>query len=69
MQFQKAKDARAFFEGVILDIPQSMWSDVMHSWFESKAKCVQDGVGRVVLCKTRADGFVLSLVEKPDCIT
>ena len=33
-QFQNAEDARAFFEGVILDIPQSTWSSVIGSWFE-----------------------------------
>ena len=33
-QFQNAKDARAFFDGVLLDIPQSTWSGVIESWFE-----------------------------------
>ena len=32
-QFQNAEDARAFFEGVILDIAQSTWSGVIDSWF------------------------------------
>ena len=40
-QFQNAEDARAFFEGIILDIFQSMWSGVMDSWFERMVKCVQ----------------------------
>ena len=39
-QFQSAEDARALFEGVILDIPQSTWSGAIESWFERKAKCV-----------------------------
>ena len=30
-QFQNAEDAQAFFEGVILDIPQSAWSGVIDS--------------------------------------
>ena len=40
-QFQNAEDARAFIEGVILDIPQSTWSGVIDSWFKRMAKCVQ----------------------------
>ena len=40
-QFQNAKDARAFFEGVILDIPQSTCSGVIDSWFERMVKCIQ----------------------------
>ena len=40
-QFQNVEDARAFVEGVILDIPQSSWSGVIDSWFERMAKCVQ----------------------------
>ena len=40
-QFQNAEDARAFFEGVTLDIPQSTWSGVIDSWFERMVKCVQ----------------------------
>ena len=40
-QFQNAEDARAFIEGVILDIPQSTWSGVIDSWFERMVKCVQ----------------------------
>ena len=40
-QFQNAEDARAFFEGVILDIPQSTWSGVIDSWFERMVKCVR----------------------------
>ena len=39
-QFQN-EDARAFFEGVILDTPQSTWSGVIDSCFEKKVKCVQ----------------------------
>ena len=39
--FQNAEDARAFIEGVILDIPQSTWSGVIDSWFERMVKCVQ----------------------------
>ena len=40
-QFQNGEDARAFIEGVILDIPQSTWSGVIDSWFERMVKCVQ----------------------------
>ena len=40
-QFQNVEDARAFIEGVILDIPQSAWSCVINSWFERMVKCVQ----------------------------
>ena len=40
-QFQNTEDARAFIEGVILDIPQSAWSGVIDSWFERMVKCVQ----------------------------
>ena len=40
-QFQNGKDARAFIEGVILDVPQSTWSGVLDSWFERMVKCVQ----------------------------
>ena len=40
-QFQNAEDARAFFEDVILGIPQSTWSGVIDSWFERMVKCVQ----------------------------
>ena len=39
--FQNAEDARAFFEGVILDILQSTWSGVKDSWFERIVKCIQ----------------------------
>ena len=44
-QFQNAEDARAFIEGVILDIPQSTWSGVIDSWFERTVKCVQAAGG------------------------
>ena len=51
-QFQNAEDARAFFEGVIFDIPQSTWSGVIDSWFERMVKCVQaEGEGRGVFEK------------------
>ena len=40
-QIQNVEDARAFIEGVILDIPQSTWSCVINSWFERMVKCVQ----------------------------
>ena len=40
-QFQGAEDERAFFEGVILDILQSVWSGVIERWFERMVKCVQ----------------------------
>ena len=40
-RFQNTEDARAFIEGVILDIPQSAWSGVIDSWFERMVKCVQ----------------------------
>ena len=33
--------ARAFFEGVILYIPQLTWTGVIDSWFERMVKCVQ----------------------------
>ena len=39
-QFQNAEDARAFFKGVIVDIPQSAWSGVIDSWFERMVKSV-----------------------------
>ena len=37
-QFQNVEDARAFFDGVIMDIPQSTWSGVIDSWFERMVK-------------------------------
>ena len=40
-QFENAEDPRAFFEGVILDIPQSTWSGIIDSWFERMVRCVQ----------------------------
>ena len=40
-QFQNAEDAQTFFEGVILDIPQSTWSGVIESWFERMVKGIQ----------------------------
>ena len=40
-QFQNAEDGRAFFEGVILYIPQSTWSGFTDNWFERMVKCVQ----------------------------
>ena len=63
-QFQNAEDARAFFEGVILDIPQSAWSGVIDSWFERMVKCVQ--AERGFFKKTGVDRVVVSVVEKPD---
>ena len=39
-QFQNVKDARVFFEGVILDISQSTWPGVVDSWFERMVKCL-----------------------------
>ena len=39
-QFQNAKDARAFFEGIILDIPQSTRYGVINSWFARMVKLV-----------------------------
>ena len=36
--FLNAEDARAFFEGVILDIPQSTWPGVIDIWFERMVK-------------------------------
>ena len=70
-QFQNAEDTRAFFEGVILDIPQSTWSGVIDSWFERMVKCVQaERVGGWgVLRKTGVDRVAVSVVEKPDCTT
>ena len=44
-QFQNTEDARTFFEGVILDIPQSAWSGVIDSRFERMVRCVQAEVG------------------------
>ena len=40
-QFQNAEDARAFIEGVSLDMPHLKWSGVIDSWFERMVKCVQ----------------------------
>ena len=40
-QFQNAVNARAFIEGVILDLTQSTKSGVIDSWFERMVKCVQ----------------------------
>ena len=68
-QFQNAEDARAFFEGFILDIPQSTWSGVIDSWFERMVKCVEAerGWGRGgVLSKTGVDRVAVRVVEKPD---
>ena len=66
-QFQNAEDTRAFFEGVIFDIPQSTWSGVIDSWFEGMVKCVQSEGG--LLGKTGVDRVAVSVVEKPDCKT
>ena len=44
-QFQNAKDVRAFFEGVILDIPHSMWSSAIEGWFERMVTFVQGEEG------------------------
>ena len=67
-QFQNAEGARAFFDGVILDIPQSMWSGVIDSWFEKMVKCVQAEGGREGggggLRKTGVDRVVVSVVKK-----
>ena len=75
-QFQNAEDARAFFEGVIWDIPQETWSGVIDSWVERMVKYIHAegrGVGRGVggggLQKTGVDRVVVSVVEKPDCKT
>ena len=63
-QFENAEDARAFFEDVVLDIPQSTWSGVIGSGFERMAKCVQaEGVS------SKKWRVVVSIVEKPDCKT
>ena len=40
-QFQNAEYAQPFFEGVILNIPQSTWSGVIDSWFETTVKGIQ----------------------------
>ena len=66
-QFQNAKDARAFIEGVIFDIPQSTWAGVIDNWFERMAKRVQAEGG--FLRKTGVDRVVVSVVENPDCKT
>ena len=76
-QCQNAEDARAFFEGVSLDISQSTWSDVIDKWFERMVKCVQaeggwgEGVGEGggASSNTGVDRVVVSVVEKPDCKT
>ena len=39
-QFQGVDDARAFFEGVIFDTPQSTWSGAVVTWFERMTKCL-----------------------------
>ena len=65
--FQNAENARAFFDGVILDIPQSTWSGVIDSWFERMVKCVQAEGG--FLRKTGVDRLAVSVVVKPDCKT
>ena len=39
-QFQGVEDARAFYEGVIFDMPQSTWSGAMVTWFERTTKYV-----------------------------
>ena len=38
-QFQCVEDAQAFFQGVISDISQSTWSDIMVVWAERMTKC------------------------------
>ena len=66
-QLQNVEDARAFFEGVILDTPQSTWSGVIDSLFERMVKCVQakgGGGGGGVLRKTGVNRVVVSVVEK-----
>ena len=40
-QFRNAEDARAFSEGVSLDMPQSTWLGVIDGWCEKMVKCVQ----------------------------
>ena len=35
IQFQSLRDARAYFEGVILTMPQSTWWGVVDRWFET----------------------------------
>ena len=37
-QFQGVEDARAFYEVVISDMPQSAWSSAMVTWFERMTK-------------------------------
>ena len=66
-QFQNAEDSRTFFEGVILDIPQSMCSGVIDNWFERMVRCVQAEGG--FFEKNGVDRGVVSVVEKPDCKT
>ena len=70
-QFQNAEDARAFFEGVVLDISQSTWSGVIDRWFDRMVKCVQaeggGGGGGGVLRKTGVDRVAVRVVKKPDC--
>ena len=69
-QFQNAEDARGFFEGINLDIPQSTWSGFIDSLFESMVKCVQaERGGGMVLRKTGVNRVVVNVVEKPDCKT
>ena len=44
-QFQDVEGARAFFEGVISDFPQSTWSGTMCTWFERMSKRMHAGLG------------------------
>ena len=39
-QFQGVEDARAFYEGVFSDMPQSTWAGAMVTGFERTTKCV-----------------------------
>ena len=39
-QFQGIEDARAVFEGMVPDMPQSMWFGDMVTWFERMTKRV-----------------------------
>ena len=66
-QFQNANDAQAFFEGVIVDIPQSMQFGVIDSWFERMVKMCTGWGG--FLQNTGVDRVVVSVATKTDCKT
>ena len=44
-KFHSVEDARAFFEGAILDLPQSAWSGALENWFQRMATCIHANGG------------------------